>query len=97
MAKGQSFSRHQQGIINRYYEHQDTILSNRLGEIVSDLYLADAESKRKRLWSRAAQALAKSKVEPKRYEPLVASRDLQALATLVNELAGPGETPQKGR
>jgi hypothetical protein len=91
MAKGQHLSNHQRSIVNRYYEHQDTIVVTRLSEIVSDLYLADTEAKQKRLWTRAQQALAKTDVEPKRYEPIVEKRDVQALAALVNELAGPGK------
>ncbi len=88
MAARQHLSRYQQGIVKRYYEHQDTILTNRLSELVSELYLAEGAAQATRLWSRARQALAKAGVEPRRIEPIVEARDVTALARLVNELAG---------
>ena len=39
--QGQEYSRYQRGVIQRYYEHADTIALQKLSEIVSDLYLAE--------------------------------------------------------
>lgn len=95
MAKGQHYSAYQRKIIDRYYEHQDTIIVTRLGEMVSDLYLADTESKQQKIWKRVEQALAKSGLEPKRYEAVVAKRDVQGLAALVGQLAVPPKDAKK--
>ena len=37
----EDYTRHQQGIIKRYYDHQDTIQLQKLSELVADLYLAE--------------------------------------------------------
>ena len=51
-------SKHQQTIVKRYYENLDTALLQRLGEQVTDLYLAEGK-KRERLWTSISSALAK--------------------------------------
>ena len=84
MAK-QDYSRHQQGIINRYYDHSDTIHSTKLQEIVSELYLADSEKKIASLWKRAGQALAKMKVEQAEIDQLLAAQDVAQLAKVVGQ------------
>ena len=99
MAKGQNYSRHQQKIIHRYYEHQDTIMTQKLGEIVTELYLCEAgETKKKaaNLWERAEKALRKTDASPARIDKIVAGRDVKKLAELVNELAG-GKADAKGK
>ena len=39
------YSKYQQKIIKNYYEHQDTILLQRLGEQITELYLAEGKSR----------------------------------------------------
>ena len=87
MPKGQDLSRHQQKIVNRYYAHIDTITLTKLGEIVSDLYLAEGKAA-DRLWTRADTALKKTEMPGVEREALIASRDIKALAAKVNKLAG---------
>ncbi len=86
MGKGRHYSSHQKGIIKRYYEHKDDILNQRLGEIVSELYLTQAPTKAARLWTRAHKALLDVGANKARVEKLVAERNLEALAGVVNEL-----------
>jgi len=86
MAKGQHLSRHQKGIVKRYYENRDTIMANKLGELVSELYLAEGK-KADGLWKRVRTALENSKVQPKRIDAVVERRDLEGLARLVGELS----------
>ncbi|MEQ9617318.1 MAG: hypothetical protein RLN60_04710 [Phycisphaerales bacterium] len=88
MAKGQHLSNYQRKIVDRYYANLDTITLNTLGEIVSDLYLAESPKKIEALWKRAEKALAKADPEGKRAPQIVASRDIQALAAFVGELSG---------
>lgn len=57
MARNQWLSPHQKGIVRRYYEHKDTLMTQKLSEIVSDLYLCEDEKKAARLWESAEKAL----------------------------------------
>lgn len=100
MAKGQDFSKHQRGIVNRYYQHQDTIRSQRLGDLVSELYLSMDDVKAKRLWESARKALLGAGVEKDKVDALVAKRDIKTLAVLAADVdAGrikPKEQPRPG-
>lgn len=86
MAKGRHYSAHQKGIIKRYYENKDDLMTQKLGEIVSELYLCDSEKKAARLWKSARTALLNAGVVEKRVEIVVANRDLEKLAKLVTEI-----------
>jgi hypothetical protein len=84
MAKGQHLTPHQQGIVKRYYEHRDTIALQKLGELVSELYLCTDRKKADRLWSQVRTALEKSGLDPARVESVLASRKVEELARLMN-------------
>jgi hypothetical protein len=86
MAKGRHYSSHQKGIIKRYYENKDSLMTQKLGEIVSELYLCDSDKKADRLWKSARTALLNAGVVEKRVEIVVANRDLEKLAKLVTEI-----------
>ena len=90
MPKGQPLSRHQQKIVGRYYDHKDTIMATKLGELVTELYLCDSERKSETLWKRAETALRQTALKPGEIERAVSSRDVQALADLVKKLNAPG-------
>lgn len=81
------YSRYQQGIIRRAYEHKDTIALQRLSEVVSDLYVAEGGTGVKKLWDSARMALVKIAPEDPRVAKVLASRDVAALAKLVTELS----------
>ena len=88
MAK-QNLSSHQRKIVNRYYEHRDTIMIHKLGEIVGELALAEDDKKRARLWERVEKALANlDDVKRARADRVIESRDVEGLARLVGELSG---------
>jgi len=86
MAKGQFHSDYQKGIIKRYYENKESISTQKLGEIVSELYLETNPAKVKRLWGSAETALLSLGANKARVEKIVAARDLQGLAKLTEEL-----------
>jgi hypothetical protein len=96
MAKGQHLSHHQHGIVKRYYANLDTLSLQKLGEIVSDLYLCTDARKAAPMWKRAEQALAKAGADPARVGKLLADRNVEGLAKLVGELSGPGGAPGPG-
>lgn len=85
MAGGKDYTRYQKGIIDRYYEHRDSIMAQKLGEIVSELYLAEGK-KAETLWKRAEKALANITAKDARVRKILDERSLEALAKLVNDL-----------
>ena len=82
MAKRSSY---QQRVIRNYYENQGAILLQRLGDLVTDLYLAQGQSRAK-LWKRVATTLEKLKVPNEQLRQIVASDNPALLAKLLKEL-----------
>ncbi len=76
---------YQDRIIRNYYQNRDSIALQRLGELVTDLYLAEGKS-RARLWARATTALGKMGVPKDRVELVVKSDNPTLLANLLKEL-----------
>ena len=74
----------QQNIIRNYYKNRDEIMLQQLGEIVSELWLAPDEMKRRRLWQRAEKALANMGIKKDEIARIVRSRDEKALAAFLN-------------
>jgi len=82
------YTPYQKGVIRRYYEHRDTLALQHLAEIVSDLYLAETDAQKKRLWKRAVSALAKLDPPKTRVERILTEEDLPGLAELLTDLQG---------
>jgi len=78
-------SAHQRGIINRYYEHHDTIQSNKLGELLSELYLVEDEKRAMKLWGKAQTALMRMGVDANQAAKIAGDRDIQGLAKLIGD------------
>ena len=76
---------HQDKIIRRYYQNQDQILIQRLGDLVTDLYLAEGKN-RARLWKRTAEILAKFKIPNARVQHVCQSDNPALVAELLKEL-----------
>ena len=83
----EDFSRHQQGIIKRYYANLDQSALQKLGELVTELYLAEG-AKRAKVWKSIDVALRKLEVPQARIDHLRAKDDPKLLAELVTELQG---------
>ncbi len=73
-------SEYQNGVIGRYYDNLDTITLQKLGELVTDLYLAEKKSRRDNLWQRVHKAMLKLKVRPAIIDHIMAKRDVEILA-----------------
>jgi hypothetical protein len=80
------FSKHQQGIIKRFYANIDKIQVQKLSELVTELYLA-SEKKREKLWKTAASAMERVGVPKQRIDHIVGSNKPELLAALVQELS----------
>ena len=79
MAKNER-STYQKEVISRYYENLDTIMLGKLGELVTELYLADTHAKKERLWQRAHKAMVKLKVPPSIIDHIMQKRNVEILA-----------------
>ncbi|MBM4025228.1 MAG: hypothetical protein FJ280_07445 [Planctomycetes bacterium] len=74
------YSAHQQRIISKYYNQLDTIMLQKLQELVGELYLADSDAQRKRLWERVEKAMANLKIPAPIREHILAQKDVETLA-----------------
>jgi hypothetical protein len=82
-----NYSPHQQKIIKRYYDNQSNLKSQRLAELVGELYLSEGKKKVK-AWADAAAAMAKLGVPQSRIDHLVKQGNPALVAELVKELEG---------
>ena len=78
-------TKYQQKIIRNYYENQESISLQKLGEDVTELFLAEGKA-RGRLWTRIQGHLEKLKVPASRIEHVVKSDNPALLAKLLEEL-----------
>ena len=81
------FSPYQQKIIKRYYNNHDSIQSQKLAEMVTEIYLAEGK-KLEKLWVRVGEMLTKLEFPAGRVEHLLAKRDPSLLAGVIKELEG---------
>ncbi|MEJ2701367.1 MAG: hypothetical protein P8Z79_02890 [Sedimentisphaerales bacterium] len=79
MAK-KEYSQYQKTVISGYYDNLDTIMLGKLSELVSELYLADTQAKRDRLWDRAHKAMVNLKIPPAIIDHIMQKKDVQILA-----------------
>lgn len=80
-------STRQDRAIRNYYRNQHSIMLQRLGELVSELYLAEGKA-RARLWERAARAMKNLGVPASRIQHVVESDNPSLLAGVVKEHEG---------
>jgi hypothetical protein len=73
-------SKYQNEVIGRYYENLDSIMLAKLGELVTELYLADTPAKKQRLWQRAHKAMVKLKISPAIIGHIMQKKDVEILA-----------------
>ncbi len=79
MAK-RNYSKYQQDVISRYYDNIQSIALQKLGELLTELYLAEGPTKKERLWQRVKKAMQQLKVPPKIIAHIMAKRDIEILA-----------------
>lgn len=79
MAK-REHSSYQQGVIKRYYDNLPGQTLTKLGELVTELYLAKSEKKLEQLWGRVEKAMARIKVPKKIAEHILTQRKPEILA-----------------
>lgn len=85
-----NYSPHQQKIIRRYYDNLGDIKSQRLAELVGELYLAEGKKKDK-VWKTIAETMERLKIPADRIAHLVAQKKPELIADLVKELERAGQ------
>ena len=90
------YSPYQQKVIKRYYDQRDQIMLSKLQELVTELYLAESEKKRDRLWERVAQAMETLKIPPRLAEHILTKRKPEVLAGNVNDWLKAAQRPRGG-
>lgn len=79
------YTNHQRKVISRFYENRDQIDEQKLGELVTNLYLAGDKQKVK-LWKSAEEAMRRLKVPESRITHVVGTQDPAILAEVVQDL-----------
>ena len=74
------YSEYQKSVISGYYNNLDAIMLQKLSEMVTELYLADTDAKRNRLWQRAHKAMIKLKVPTAIIDHIMQKQDVEILA-----------------
>ncbi|MEM9352549.1 MAG: hypothetical protein AAGA92_06010 [Planctomycetota bacterium] len=85
MAANREYSAHQRKMINNYYKNRDAMALQRLGELVTELYLAEGKSRATK-WKQAAGALEKLGLPQSRIDHLMEKSDVTLLAKVLEEL-----------
>ena len=78
-------SRYQESIIRNYYQNKDAIALQKLGEQVTELYLAEGKARQKR-WQQIVKSLETLKIPKSRIDQLVRADNPTMVAKLLEEL-----------
>ncbi len=78
-------SPYQQRVIRDYYKNRDAISVQKLGELVTELYLAEGK-KREQVWKRITTALENVGMKPERIEHLRSQDNPELIAKVVEDL-----------
>ncbi len=74
------YSDYQKKVISKYYDRLDVLMLQKLQELVSELYLADTDAKRKRLWERVHKAMLNLNLPSALLEHIMGKKDVEILA-----------------
>ena len=77
---------YQTQIIKRYYNNREQIMTQKLSELTTELYLAEGK-KRQQVWKRISAALSQLGVEPEKIEQMVNMDNPVKLAEFLKKLS----------
>jgi len=80
------YTPYQQKVIRRFYENKDLRLIQKLGELVSNLYVETSEKKRESGWKRIKEILIDLKVHPHEVEFLTKDKNLTVISKKLAEV-----------
>jgi len=81
-------SNYQNRVIADYYDNLDTIMLQKLGELVTELYLADTAARQNRLWQRAHKAMIRLKIPSAIIDHIMKKRSVDILAKNLQDWTG---------
>ncbi|MCF6147760.1 MAG: hypothetical protein E3K37_03785 [Candidatus Kuenenia sp.] len=84
--KDKGYTQYQKKVIRGFYENKDLRLIQKLGELVSDMYLITDEKKKESGWKRIKKILIDLKVHTNEVEYLIRDRNLAAISRKIEEL-----------
>ena len=80
------YTPYQQKVIRRFYENKDLRLIQKLGELVSNLYVETNEKKRESGWKKIKEILIDLKVHPHEVEFLTKDKNLAVISKKLAEV-----------
>ncbi len=80
------YSKYQQKVIKNFYDNKDLRLVQKLGELVSNLYLETSEKKKETGWKKIKKMLADLKVHPGEVEYLTKDKTLSLISKKLDEI-----------
>ena len=83
---GKAYTRYQQKIIKGYYDNKDIRLIQKLGELVSCLYVETDGKKRESGWKKIKKILLDLKVHPNEVEFLTKDKDLSGISKKIAQM-----------
>ena len=84
--EGKGYTPYQQKVIRRFYENKDLRLIQKLGDLVSDLYIETSEKKRESGWKKIKDILVDLKVHPHEVEFLTKDKNLAVISKKLAEM-----------
>ncbi len=83
-AKG--YTEYQKKVIRNFYDNKDLRLVQKLGELVSNLYVETSEKKKETGWKRIKKMLTDLKVHPGEVEYLTKDKNLSLISKKLDEV-----------
>ena len=80
------YTPYQKKVIRRFYENKDLRLIQKLGELVSNLYVEMSEKKRESGWKRIKEILIDLKVHTHEVEFLTKDKNLTVISKKLTEM-----------
>jgi hypothetical protein len=86
MMNEKGYTRYQQKAIRNFYDNKDLRLVQKLGELVSNLYLETSEKKKETGWKKIKKMLTDLKVHPGEVEYLTKEKNLSVISKKLDEI-----------
>jgi len=83
-AKG--YTEYQKKVIRNFYDNKDLRLVQRLGELISNLFLETSEKKKETGWKKIKKMLTDLKVHPGEVEYLTKDKNLSLISKKLDEV-----------
>ena len=80
------YTKYQQKAIRNFYDNKDLRLIQKLGELVSNLYLETGEKKKETGWKKIKKTLTDLKVHPGEVEYLTKEKNLSTISKKLDEI-----------